>query len=61
MTPKEVVALRKALGGLTQEQFAKRIGAKRETVARWETGVNKPKGLYLQALEKLRAQVKKRE
>jgi len=60
MTLKEVVALRKALG-LTQEQFAKRIGAKRETVARWETGVNKPKGLYLQALEKLRAQVKKRE
>jgi len=60
MAPKDIRALREALG-LTQQQFAKRIGAQRVTVARWETGLTRPKGLYLQALEKVRANVKKRE
>jgi DNA-binding transcriptional regulator YiaG len=50
---------REALG-LTQQQFAKRIGASRETIARWEIGLTRPKGLYLQALEKVRAKAKKK-
>jgi DNA-binding transcriptional regulator YiaG len=57
MTPARIRKLRESLG-LTQEEFAKRIGAARETIARWELGTAKPKGLYLQALEKLKARAK---
>lgn len=57
MTADEIRKLRKALG-LTQEQFAKRVGAARVTVAKWEIGKHPPKGLYLQALEKLKAKTK---
>ena len=57
MTAPEIRRLRESLE-LTQAQFAKRIGAARETIARWELGTAKPKGLYLQALEKLKAKTK---
>jgi len=60
MTANDILKLRESLE-LTQEQFAKRIGATRGTIARWELGTAKPKGLYLQALEKLQAQLKKRK
>ena len=44
--------LRWALG-LTQQQLADIIGAYRESVARWETGLHKPTGAYLRALRAL--------
>jgi DNA-binding transcriptional regulator YiaG len=57
MSPEEIRKLRDALG-LTQAAFAERIGAQRVTIARWEIGVSQPKGLYLQALEKLQDKAK---
>jgi DNA-binding transcriptional regulator YiaG len=59
MTSAEIRKLRETLG-LTQEEFAEKIGAGRVTIARWESGQSKPTGLYLRALEKLQATVKKR-
>jgi DNA-binding transcriptional regulator YiaG len=58
MTPKRILKLRKALD-LTQEQFAKEIGAFRETVARWESGKNQPRGANLKALMELEKKAKK--
>jgi DNA-binding transcriptional regulator YiaG len=48
----DVVRLRTRLG-LTQEKFAKKLGVSVFAVGKWETGVNKPRGLYLRALERL--------
>jgi DNA-binding transcriptional regulator YiaG len=59
MTAAEIRKLRESLG-LTQEEFAKKIGAARVTVAKWEIGQHPPKGLYLQALEKLKARAKEK-
>jgi DNA-binding transcriptional regulator YiaG len=59
MSPKQVLAIRKSLK-LTQQQVANRIGAQRHTVARWETGVNEPKGAYLKALNELAIKAKKK-
>jgi len=59
MTPKEVVAIRKALG-ITQEELADRIAAHRVSVARWETGQSVPTGAYLKALNELAAKVKRK-
>jgi DNA-binding transcriptional regulator YiaG len=47
-----IKALRKRLH-LTQQQLADMIAATQVTVARWETGVNQPKGAYLKALNEL--------
>jgi DNA-binding transcriptional regulator YiaG len=52
MTPQRITKLRQALN-LTQEGLAKEIGAFRETVARWESGKNKPRGANLKALLEL--------
>ena len=60
MTPADIRKLRETLK-MTQAQFAKRVGCSRETAARWELGLNAPMGLYLKALEKLQAQMKKRK
>jgi DNA-binding transcriptional regulator YiaG len=57
MSPKRILAIRKFLR-LTQQQLANTIGAQRHTVARWETGVNAPKGAYLKALNELAATAK---
>jgi DNA-binding transcriptional regulator YiaG len=57
MTPKQVLALRKALG-LTQQQLADRIGATRESVARWEIGMHPPQGANLKGLKDLAAKRK---
>ena len=57
MSPKEIVAIRKALS-LTQEELADRIAAHRVSVARWETGKSVPIGAYLKALNELAAKLK---
>jgi DNA-binding transcriptional regulator YiaG len=49
MTSTQIKALRKSLG-LTQQGLADMVAATQVTVARWETGVNEPKGAYLKAL-----------
>jgi DNA-binding transcriptional regulator YiaG len=59
VSPKQILTIRKSLE-LTQQQLADRIGAQRHTVARWETGVNEPKGAYLKALNVLAAKVKRK-
>ena len=59
MTPREILALRKALN-LTQQQLADKIGAQRPTVARWEIGQNEPRGANLKALTELQAKIKTR-
>lgn len=59
MRPREILAIRKALG-LTQQELADRIGAQRHTVARWELGQNEPRGANLKALKTLEARIKKR-
>jgi len=52
MSPKQIKAIREALG-LTQQQLADSIGADRVTVARWESGRSTPTGAYRRALEAL--------
>ena len=59
MTPEEVKALRK-VQGLTQEKFAKKIGVHSLTVSRWERGEMSPRGMALQALERMARRVAKR-
>jgi DNA-binding transcriptional regulator YiaG len=59
MSPQEIKKLRHTLE-LTQQQLADKIGARQHTVARWETGVNEPKGAYAMLLNQLSEKVKKR-
>jgi DNA-binding transcriptional regulator YiaG len=59
MTPQQIRELRQALK-LTQQQLADKIGARQHTVARWETGVNEPKGAYAMLLRQLSERVKRR-
>ena len=59
MIPREILAIRKALG-MTQQQLAEQIGAQRHTVARWELGENEPRGANLKALKGLQERIKKR-
>ena len=57
MTPKQIKAIRRALG-VTQQEIAQMIGATQVTIARYETGVSQPTGAYRLALEELAAKVK---
>ncbi len=50
--PEMITELRGALG-LTQEQFAARIGVTPSTVNRWENGVGKPSPLAMAKLKEL--------
>jgi putative transcriptional regulator len=50
MTAGEIKALRQSLG-LTQYQFAMRLGVTPQAVANWEQGKRTPTGLSKQALE----------
>jgi DNA-binding transcriptional regulator YiaG len=59
MSPKQIAQLMKDLG-LTQQGLANKIGAHRVTVADWVRGANKPRGLYLKALEELAEKTKRR-
>lgn len=43
MTKEEIKALRVKLG-LTQQEFANRLGLKVDTIRSWEYGYRKPKG-----------------
>ena len=54
--PKMVRELRAALG-LTQEQFAAKIGVTVATVNRWENDKGKPYPLAMRQLEKLQKQL----
>jgi DNA-binding transcriptional regulator YiaG len=58
MRPIEIHRLRKRLK-ITQQQLADRIGAQRVTVARWEMGLNQPKGANLKLLKELIVKSKK--
>ncbi len=44
--------LRQSLG-MTQEQFAKKLGVHTQTVSRWERGHKKPSKLALRQLHRL--------
>lgn len=43
VTSSEVRRIREALG-LTQDEFAERLGTHRVTVAKWEAGMRSPRG-----------------
>jgi DNA-binding transcriptional regulator YiaG len=55
MTAEEIKKIRERLG-LTQEQFAPLVHVDRVTVARWETGASKPRGVYVAFLNELEKQ-----
>lgn len=59
VTPERIKKLREGLR-LTQEEMAEKLGITRVTVARWETGAARPKGLYLRALTDLAVKAKKK-
>jgi len=46
MTPKKIKKLRKALG-LTQKEFACKLGVNISTLSRWETGKFKPHHVFV--------------
>lgn len=48
-TPQRVLWLRQSLDQ-TQDEFASGLGVARNTVARWEAGLSRPRGLSLKAL-----------
>lgn len=52
LSPKEILDLRLRLG-LTQAQFAERLGASLDTVRSWETGRRHPTGCARKALQDL--------
>ena len=54
---KTITELRVAFG-LTQEQFAAKLGVTLSTVNRWENGVGKPSPLALARLKKLQNELK---
>lgn len=58
MTKREIKRLRKSLG-LTQEQFAHRLGVTVKAVNRWENGHAKPTGLSQVALMSVKANIEK--
>jgi len=58
MTVREIKRLRKTLN-LTQEALAARLGVNRVTLADWERGAHRPRGLYLRALLELQKKAKK--
>ncbi len=39
--------------GLSQEEFARKLGVSASIVSKWETGLNKPRGLSLRAIDRL--------
>ena len=52
MEASQVKALRSQLG-LTQEEFASRLGLATSTVQKWEGATARPRGLSLRALKRL--------
>lgn len=58
VTADEIAALRKRLG-MSQRQFADKLGTTVTTVSRWENGARTPRGLYAIALDRLARRVAK--
>lgn len=56
--PKIVKKLRITLG-ITQEQFAAKIGVTFSTINRWENGKGKPSPLAMKQIEELRKKLQK--
>ncbi len=52
LTPALVRSLRRQLG-LTQTEFAKRLGVSMQAVSFWERGTRSPTGLYARAIRAL--------
>jgi DNA-binding transcriptional regulator YiaG len=51
---REVRALRQFLG-LTQDEFARRLGARQQTISEWEVGKHHPRGMSAITLTQLAA------
>ena len=60
MSSEQIKELRKHLG-LTQTEFAEKIGVHLQTVSRWERGEMIPRGLALKALKQLAKRTAKKE
>ncbi len=58
-SPGYIIALREALG-MTQKEFAERIGVDKMTVSRWERGALRPSDESLAGIEQLRKQTVRR-
>jgi DNA-binding transcriptional regulator YiaG len=56
LTPAGIRELREQLG-LTQAQFAERLGCSTQAVSFWERGTRSPTGLYAKAVRELLAEV----
>lgn len=52
LTPERIRALRRQLG-LTQAEFAHRLGVSMQAVSFWERGTRTPTGLYARAIQSL--------
>ncbi len=53
MFRKSDIARLRAHLDLSQEKFAKKLGVSVSIVGKWETGLHKPRGLSLRALDRL--------
>jgi len=60
MFRKSDVARLRAHLDLSQEKFAKKLGVSVSTIGKWETGLHKPRGLSLRALERLTKLLRRR-
>ncbi len=60
MIRKSDVARLRAHLDLSQEKFAKKLGVSVSTVGKWETGLHKPRGLSLRALDRLTKLLRRR-
>lgn len=54
----DIKAIRKRLNS-TQEEFAKKLGVRFETVNRWENGKTKPSPLAMEKIKRLAKKVSK--
>ena len=56
MNTKEIQELRKQLG-LTQKEFAGRLGLDAISISRWERGAQRPKAVHLRRMARLSKKV----
>ena len=52
MTPEEIQELRSQLG-LTQKEFAGRLGLDATSISRWERGKQRPKAVHMRRMARL--------
>jgi len=57
MTPEEIQELRSQLG-LTQKEFAGRLGLDATSISRWERGKQKPKAVHQRRMARLSKKTK---